>query len=53
MEKKIKDYDVVSSYNGLQLGIIVQEKMKEGWVVYGFPFLGPNNQVCQGIVKYE
>lgn len=49
---KIVAYDIVVGASNLSLIRYVGKKISEGWQPYGQPFMGPDRQIMQAIVKY-
>lgn len=50
--RKIINYDILSSPSKTILIERVKEKLKEGWVIYGHPYI-MNIEQYQAMVKYE
>ena len=50
--KKITSYTLVSSANAMEIPKAVEAKMKEGWELYGSPFVS-QNAFHQAMVKSE
>jgi hypothetical protein len=51
------DYKIIHgsifASDGQKIEDKVQAALREGWQPYGIPFMGPNNFICQAVVKFE
>ena len=50
--QKVSDYKIITSGSADEVGKFVNADLKNGYELYGPPFVG-NNWIGQAIVKYE